>query len=159
MWLITVELIDNHFRHKYRVIRNDCRVLTTFDNLRYGFSFSLFRKMRHTVGCGMMSSLLLLTVDFVGLRTNACLTCSTCSSVTDGLPVFLLLHAHPVSWNCAYHLRMKLSDGGCLPNLVRNCRWTIITDWHSWNISIQKAFSLPFAAILVHCAPSEEMYN
>ena len=108
---------------------------------RYGFSFSLFRKMRHTVGCDMPSSLLPLTVDFLGLLTNACLTCSTCSSVTDGLPVLFLLHTHPVCWNCAHHLRMELSDGGCFPNLVRYCRWTIVTDRHSWNASTQNAFS------------------
>jgi len=36
------------------------------------------------------------------------------------------IHTHPVSWNCAYHLRMELSDGGCFPNLVRNFRWTIV---------------------------------
>ena len=28
--------------------------------------------------------------------------------------------------HCAYHLRMELSDGGFFPNLVRNCRWTIV---------------------------------
>ena len=70
-----------------------------------------------------------------------------------------LLHTHPVSWNCAYHLRMELSDGVSLPNLVWNCRWTILTDRHSWNVSTQNAFSLPFAAILVNCAPSGEMHN
>jgi hypothetical protein len=43
--------------------------------------------------------------------------------------------------------------------LVRNCRWTIVTDRHSWNVSTQNHFSLPFAAILVSCAPSREMYN
>ena len=86
------------------------------------------------------------------------LTCSTCSSVTDGLPVLFLLHTHPVSWNCAYHLRMELSDGGCFMNLVRNCRWTNVTDRHSWNMSTQNAFSLPFAAILVNCAPSGEKH-
>jgi len=115
--------------------------------------------MRNTIGCGMPSSLLLLTVDFLGLRTNTCLTCSTCSSVTDGLLVLFLLHTHPVSWNCAYHLWMELSDGAYFPNLVRNCRWTIVTDRHSCNISTQNAFSLPFAAILVNCAPSGEMHN
>ena len=72
---------------------------------------------------------------------------------------WFLLHTQPVSWNCAYHLRMELSDGGSLPNLVRNCRWTIVTDRHSWNVSTQNAFSLPFAAILVNCAPSGEMHN
>ena len=107
----------------------------------------------------MLSFLLPLTVDFLGLHTNACLTCSTCSSATYGLPVLFLLHMHPVSWNCAYRLRMELSDGGCLPNLVRNCRWTIVTDRHSWNVNTQNAFSLPFAAILVNCAPSGEMHN
>ena len=70
-----------------------------------------------------------------------------------------LLHTHPVSSNCAYHIRMELSDGGPFPNLVRNCRWTIVTDRHSWNISTQNAFSQPFAAILVHSAPSGEMHN
>jgi len=104
-------------------------------------------------------SLLRLTVHFLGLRTNACLTYSTCSSVTDGLPALFLLHTHHVSWNCAYHLRMELSDGGCFPNFVRNCRWTIVPDRHSWNVSTQKAFSLPFAAMLINCAPSGEMHN
>ena len=72
---------------------------------------------------------------------------------------WFLLQAHPVSWNCAYHLRMELSDGGSFPNLVRNCRWTIVSDWHSCNVSTQNAFLLPFAAILVSCAPSGEMHN
>ena len=30
---------------------------------------------------------------------------------------------------------------------------------HSWNVSTQNAFSLPFVAILVNCAPSGEMHN
>ena len=51
---------------------------------------------------------------------------------------------------------MELSDGGSLPNLVRNCRWTIVTDWHSWTVTPSH---LPFAAILVNCAPSGEMHN
>ena len=72
---------------------------------------------------------------------------------------WFLSHMHPVSWNCAYHLRMELSDGGSLPNLVRNCRWTIVTDGHSWNASTKNDFSLPFAAILVNCAPSGEIHN
>jgi len=42
------------------------------------------------------------------------------------------IHTHPVSWNCAYHLRMELSDGGCFPNLVRNCRWTIVSRQSFW---------------------------
>ena len=126
---------------------------------RYVFSLNLFRKIRHTVGFVMPSSLLPLTVDFLGLRTNACLTCSTCFSVTDDLPVLFLLHTHPVSWNCAYLLRMELLDIGCFPNLVRNCRWTVVTHRHSRNVSTQNAFSLPFAAILVNCAPSGEMHN
>ena len=72
---------------------------------------------------------------------------------------WFLLHTHPVSWNCACHLRMELSVGGSFPDLVRNFRWTIVTDRHSWNVSTQNAFSLPFAAILVNCAPSGEMHN
>ena len=115
--------------------------------------------MRHTVDCGMPSSMLPLTVDFLGLRTNACLTFSICSSVTHRLPVLLLLHARLVFLNCTYHIRMELSDGGCFPNLVRNCRWAIVTDRQSCNLSSQNAFSLPFAAILVNCAPSGELHN
>jgi hypothetical protein len=42
---------------------------------------------------------------------------------------------------------------------VRNCRWTIVTDRYSWNVSTQNTLSLPFASILVNCAPSEEMHN
>jgi len=42
------------------------------------------------------------------------------------------IHTHPVSWNCAYHLRMELSDGGCLQNLVRSCRWTIVPRQSFW---------------------------
>ena len=87
------------------------------------------------------------------------LTCCPCSSVTDGLPELFLLHTHSVSWNCAFHLRMELSDGDCFPNLVRNCCWTVVTDRHSWNVSTQNAFSMPFAAILVNCASSGEMPN
>ena len=45
------------------------------------------------------------------------------------------------------------------PDLVRNCHWTVVADRHSWNVSTQNAFSLPFAAILVNCAPSGEMHN
>ena len=70
---------------------------------------------------------------------------------------WFFLHTHPLSWNCSYHLWMELSEGGSFPNLVRNCRWTIVTDRHSLNVSTQNAFSLPFAAILVNCAPSGEM--
>ena len=36
------------------------------------------------------------------------------------------IHTHLVSWNCAYRLRMELTDGGCFPNLVPYCRWTIV---------------------------------
>ena len=42
------------------------------------------------------------------------------------------IHTHPVSWNCAYRLRMELSDGGCFPNLVRNCSWTIVPRQSFW---------------------------
>ena len=45
------------------------------------------------------------------------------------------------------------------PDLVRKCRWTVVTDRHSWNLSTQNAFSLPFAAILVNCTPRGEMHN
>jgi len=44
------------------------------------------------------------------------------------------IHTHPFSWNCAKHLRMELSDGGCFPNLVRNCRWTFVPQQSFWII-------------------------
>jgi len=47
----------------------------------------------------------------------------------------VLGYTHPVSWNCAYRLRMELSDGGCFPNLVRNYRWTIVP-WQSFWITL-----------------------
>jgi hypothetical protein len=67
------------------------------------------------------------------------------------------LYVHPLWFYKHQHdnrVRSKL-----FPNLVRNCRWTIVTDRHSWNVCTRKAFSLPFAAILVNCAPSGEMHN
>ena len=64
-----------------------------------------------------------------------------------------------VACHCAHHLRMELSNGGYLQNLVRNWSCTIVTDRNSFNVSTQNAFSLPFAAILVNCAPSGEMQN
>ena len=64
---------------------------------------------------------------------------------------------------CLLKLCIQPSNGivrwWLLLNLVRNCRWTIVTDRHSLNVSTQNAFSLPFAAILVNCAPSGEMHN
>jgi hypothetical protein len=45
------------------------------------------------------------------------------------------------------------------PLYVRNCRWTIVTDRQSWNVSTQNAFSLSFASILVNCASSGEIHN
>jgi hypothetical protein len=42
---------------------------------------------------------------------------------------------------------------------VRNCRWTTVTARQSWNVRTQNAFSLPFASILVNCAPSGEIHN
>ena len=42
------------------------------------------------------------------------------------------INTHPVSWNFAYRLRVELSDGGCFPNLMRNCRWTIVPRRSFW---------------------------
>ena len=38
----------------------------------------------------------------------------------------------PVSRNCAYHLRMELSGGGCFTNLLHNCSWTIVPRQSFW---------------------------
>ena len=46
------------------------------------------------------------------------------------------IHTYPVSWNCAYRLRMELSDGGGFQNLVRNCRWTILPRQSFWNYPV-----------------------
>ena len=40
-----------------------------------------------------------------------------------------------------------------------NINTIIVTDRHSWNVTTQNAFSLPFAAILVNCAPSGEIHK
>ena len=72
--------------------------------------------MCHTVGCGMPSSVLPLTVDFLGLRMNACLTRSTCSSFTDGLPVLFLLHAPCL---------LKL----CIPPSIGIVRWWLLPEF------------------------------
>ena len=42
------------------------------------------------------------------------------------------IHTHPVSWNCAHHLRMEFSDCGCFLNLVRNCRRTTVPRQSFW---------------------------
>jgi len=42
------------------------------------------------------------------------------------------IHTYPVSWNCAYHLRIELSDCSCFPNLMRNCRWSIVPRQSFW---------------------------
>jgi len=57
----------------------------------------------------------------------------------DGFNCSSGTHIHPVSWNCVYHLRMELLDGGCFPNLVRNCRWTFILRQSFWiNLYLDK---------------------
>jgi len=63
--------------------------------------------------------------------------CSSMSAVMVSMAVLIrtfssVTHTHPVSWNCAYHLRMELSDGGCFSNLVRNYRWTIVPRQSFW---------------------------
>ena len=51
------------------------------------------------------------------------------------------IHTHLVSWNCAYHRQMELSDGGCFPNYLWNCRWTIVPRQSFW-ITLYLAESL-----------------
>ena len=58
------------------------------------------------------------------------------------------IHRHPVSWNCAYHIRMELSDGGCFLNLVRNCRWTIVP-WQSFWITLYSRPSLNWIVAVI----------
>jgi len=52
--------------------------------------------------------------------------------LVPSVPGYTHTHTHTVSCKCAYHLRMELSDGGCFPNLVRNCRWTIVSRQSFW---------------------------
>ena len=56
----------------------------------------------------------------------------------------------------------------CIPPSNGIVRWWLFPEFgaelpldncNSWNVSTQNAFSLPFAAILVNCAPSGEMRN
>jgi len=62
------------------------------------------------------------------------------------------IHKRPVSWNCVYHLRMKLSDGGCFPNLVRNWRWTIVHRQSYW-ITLFLSYSRFFGFSNYVCIP------
>ena len=65
------------------------------------------------------------------------------------VPSVSWIHTHPVSWNCACHLRMELSDGGCFPNSVRNCRWTIVPRQSFWiTLYFNNAAHLCFLLIL-----------
>ena len=51
---------------------------------------------------------------------------------SDSYLQFWDTHIHPVSWNCAYHLRMELSDGGCFLNLVWIFHWTVVPQQSFW---------------------------
>jgi hypothetical protein len=72
--------------------------------------------------------------DYTNTNTILEFVCSM-SAVMVSMAELFLWHTHPVSCNCAYRLRMELSDDVCFPNFVRNCCWTIVTERHSWNIS------------------------
>ena len=66
-----------------------------------------------------------------------CQTVCSMSAVVVSMAVLIStfisgIHTHPVSWNCAYRLRMELSDGGCFLNLVRNYRWIIVHRQSFW---------------------------
>ena len=125
---------------------------------RYGFILSRFRNTRQTVGCGMPSSLPPLAVDFLGLYRKASLICSIISD-TEGRPLPLPLHMHPVLRNLSYHLRMKLSEGRFFLNLMRECRWTAVTDRLWWKSRTQNTFCSLVSAILHTLSPYSQMHK
>jgi len=124
----------------YRVIRNDCR---GFNNLSYTmhlrqqylFFFNLIEQhskfLLHTLQmiyiCTLCDSTNINTIiEFVPHVSG-----DGFSGGSDSYFQFRI-HKHPVSCNCAYHLRMELSDGGYFPKLVRNCRWTVVPRQSFW---------------------------
>jgi len=62
---------------------------------------------------------------------------------SDSYLQFRDTHTHPVFWNCACHFQMELLDGDCFPNLVRNCRWTIVPRQSFW-ITLYNIFLIFF---------------
>jgi len=59
------------------------------------------------------------------------------------------IHTHPVSWNRAYHFQMELSDGGCFPNLVWNCHWTVV---------LRQSFWITLCVLLMFCECSFDIF-
>jgi hypothetical protein len=86
---------------------------------RYGRICGHFRNTRHTVVCGIPSSLSAPRTDFWGLCMKAALTLSTFSSDTRGRSELLPVQRHRVVSNCWYHWRMLLSDGGSVIDVGR----------------------------------------
>jgi len=94
---------------------------------------------------------------FFGLRRKVCLTRSTLSSDTRGLPALFPLQRHPVVWNCWHQRLMLLGDGGSLLNCRRNTCWTETTGLCSTNCSTQNAFCSGAAIItLLRHIPREK---
>jgi len=123
----------------YRVIQNDCR---GFDNLSYTihlrqeYMYFLFNRttlqifVTYLTGALYMHPLWFYKHQHDNrVRSKLFVACQRWRfqwRSSSGI------HTYPVSCNCAYHLRMELSDGGCFPNLVRNCRWTIVPRQSFW---------------------------
>jgi len=128
----------------YGVIRNDCLCFNNLSytkHLRQQYMFFLFNRttlpvfVTYLTGAPYVHTLWFYKHQHVN-RVRSQTVCSM-SAVMVSMTVLIRsfssgIHTHPVSWNCAYHLRMELSVGGCFPNLVRNCRWIILARQSFW---------------------------
>ena len=126
---------------KSRLFTLSAGVRASNNRILYGLKHSRLRNTFHTVIFGMSSSLLALATDLRGLGRNTSRTLSMLSSDTRGRSGLLLLHKHPVSTNCRYHLVMLFLHGASFLNRARNSRCTVITDLDTSKRSTQKAFS------------------
>jgi hypothetical protein len=61
------------------------------------------------------------------------------------------LQMQPVFWNCKHHFLIDLPLGGCAPNFVRKCLWTLTTDLSAWKSRTQNDLCSPTVAIFLSC--------
>ena len=111
--LFFVEILSFHSQLHLITERLSLAFVIWFQSLyqycrRYGWNFKRFRKIFHTVCCGILNCLL----DFYGVLTR-----STFASLTGGRPVDFRLRMHPLVLKLAYHLRILGPLGGGTPNV------------------------------------------
>ena len=128
----------------YRVIRNDCRGFNNFSytiHLRAQYMYFLFNRttlqvfVTYRTGALYMHPLWFYKHQHDNRVRSKLVYCMSAVMVSMAVLIRTFssgIHTRPVSWNCVHHLRMELSHGGCFPNLVRNCRRTIVPRQSFW---------------------------